>query len=105
MSYIITPIMESPLYESVKEAKQAAVALAMDGKTYVVAKLIGTTKFNPTFVKFKEPKASDISTEIPLSARCDFDGKPALASKKSATGDTVYLCLECLGGQDDTTNG
>ena len=101
MSYIVLPVGHSKLHGTIKEAKQQALELAEDGRVYVVAKVIGTTKSNPIFVKHKDPKPSDINTEIPLSARCAFDDKPAVASKISATGDTIFLCLDCLGGRNN----
>jgi hypothetical protein len=98
MAYVISPIDSEPTYKSIKEAKQAAIEAAKNGRSYMVAKLIGTTKTNPVFIKYKEPKASEINIDVPLNARCDFDGKIAVGGKLSATGDTVYLCIDCLGG-------
>lgn len=84
---------------TLKEAKLAAVEAAQkQSKSFAVVKLIGYTKPNPSFVTLKKEK-QEISTEIPLNARCDFDGKIAVGSKVASTGDTVYLCIDCLGGQ------
>jgi len=102
MGYIITPIGHDKIYDSVKQAKQEALKAAVDGRVYVVAKVVGMTKSNPTFVKHKDPKPPDIDTNIPISAKCDFDGKPAVASKKSSTGDPIFLCLDCLGAKNDS---
>ena len=97
MGYVVLPVENDKVYATAKEAKQKALEAAIDGKVYVVAKVVGVTKSNPVFVKYKEARLPDISTDIPISAKCDFDGKPAVASKIAATGDTVFLCLDCLG--------
>ena len=100
MGYIVVPVGHDKLYDSVKEAKQSALEAAVDGRTYAVAKVIGVTKSNPTFVKHKDPKPPEVNVNVPINAKCDFDGNPAVASKKAVTGETIYLCLDCLGVAD-----
>jgi formylmethanofuran dehydrogenase subunit E len=97
MAFIVVVAGHDPIYDTPKKAKEAALAMAMDGRTYLVVKVIGKTKSNPTFEKVKEPKKPDYDTEIEMNAKCDFCGDTAVASKKSETKDTIFLCLRCLG--------
>lgn len=97
MAYTVVVAGQDPTYDTIKEAKKVALALAIDGRKYLVVKVIGMTKSNPSFEKVKEPKKPDYETEVEMNAKCDFCGQAAVASKRSETKDTIFMCLTCLG--------
>jgi hypothetical protein len=43
------------------------------------------------------PDVDDEEEAIPVNARCFLDGNLAVGKKKGPTGESVYLCMDCMG--------